>query len=41
MVGPHVLPQMLTGNSYQYMFENNLPLLLDSDPLAVRNMVQA
>jgi hypothetical protein len=35
LVDPHVLPQRLTGNSYQHLLENDLPTLLDL-PLAIR-----
>jgi hypothetical protein len=29
LVGPHVLPQRLTGNSYRHFLENDLPTLLE------------
>jgi hypothetical protein len=36
LVGPHVLPQWLTGNSYRHFLENDLPTLLEDLPLAIR-----
>jgi hypothetical protein len=36
LVGPHVLPQRLTGNSYQNFLENDLLTLLEDLPLAIR-----
>jgi hypothetical protein len=36
LVGPHVLPQRLTGNSYVHFLENDLPTLLEDLPLAIR-----
>lgn len=39
LVGHHVLPQGLTGNSYQYFLENVMPMLLEDFLLAVRTHV--
>jgi hypothetical protein len=37
LVGPHVLPQRLTGNSFRHFLENDLSTLLeDLLPLAIR-----
>jgi hypothetical protein len=36
LVGPHVLPQSLTGNCYQYFLENDLPTLSEDLALAIR-----
>jgi hypothetical protein len=36
LVGFHVLPQRLTGNSYRHFLENDLPTLLEDLPLAIR-----
>jgi hypothetical protein len=36
LVGSHVLPQRLTGNSYRHFLENDLPTLLEDLPLVIR-----
>jgi hypothetical protein len=36
LVGPRVLPQRLTGNSFRHFLENNLPTLLEDLPFAIR-----
>jgi hypothetical protein len=36
LVDPHVFPQRLTGNSYRHFLENDLPVLLEDLPLAIR-----
>jgi hypothetical protein len=35
LVGPHVLPQRLTGNSYRHFLENDLRTLSEDLPLAI------
>jgi hypothetical protein len=36
LIGFHVFPQRLTGNSYRHFLENGLPTLLEDLPLAIR-----
>jgi hypothetical protein len=36
LVGPHVLPHLLTGNHYRDFLLHDLPKLLEDEPLAVR-----